>query len=89
MTTMRGNDAGASPLEVARREMRPHERLVWADQPVASLRGVPALGRGRFGRAAGQRRTSVSQHDERAKRKQPGKDQCYQSAAVHQTHPLT
>ena len=34
---------------MARREMRPHERLVWADRPTPSGRGAPALGRIAFG----------------------------------------
>ena len=39
----------ASPLDVARQEMRPHERLIWADRPIVSVRRVPALGRIVFG----------------------------------------
>ena len=44
-----GRDTQASALEVARQEMRPHERLVWADRPIAKVRGAPALGRIVFG----------------------------------------
>jgi hypothetical protein len=40
---------GASPIDVARGEMRPHERLVWADRPTSRLRAAPALGRIVFG----------------------------------------
>ena len=38
-----------SPLDVARKEMRPHEHLVWADRPVVSARARPGLGRVLFG----------------------------------------
>ena len=44
-----GEVPGASPLDVARREMRPHEHLVWADRPVGGGRGAPAIGRILFG----------------------------------------
>lgn len=44
-----GNGPGGSPLNVARREMRPHERLIWADQPIAMVRRIPAIGRILFG----------------------------------------
>jgi hypothetical protein len=44
---------GASPLDVARREMRPHERLIWADRPALRARGTPAIGRILFGLAFG------------------------------------
>ena len=40
---------GAGPLDVARKEMRPHERLVWADRPIARVRGAQAIGRIGFG----------------------------------------
>ena len=36
--------SGATPLGVARREMRPRERLVWADRPVVNVRNLQALG---------------------------------------------
>ncbi len=49
MTGTQGNDPHASPLDVARQEMRPHERLVWADRPIAKVRGAPAIGRILFG----------------------------------------
>ncbi len=49
MSGSEGSAPGASPLDVARREMRPHERLVWADRPVGRARGAPAIGRILFG----------------------------------------
>jgi hypothetical protein len=49
MSSPQGNVPGNGPLDVARKEMRPHERLVWADRPTPSGRGTPALGRVAFG----------------------------------------
>ncbi len=40
---------GTSPLDIARQEMRPHERLVWADRAIGKARAAPALGRIVFG----------------------------------------
>ncbi len=40
---------GTGPLDVARQEMRPHERLIWADRPRGRARSSPALGRIVFG----------------------------------------
>ena len=44
-----GEVPGASPLDIVRAEMRPHEHLVWADRPVVRVRGAPAIGRILFG----------------------------------------
>ncbi len=40
---------GAGPLDIARHEMRPHERLIWADRPVGRMRGTPDISRIVFG----------------------------------------
>jgi hypothetical protein len=49
MNETAANRPGASPLDVARGEMRPQERLIWADRPIARVRGAQALGRIAFG----------------------------------------
>ena len=49
MSSAQGDVGGSSPLAVARQEMRPHERLVWADRPIAKVRGALAFGRIAFG----------------------------------------
>lgn len=49
MNQVQVDPAGQSPLALARAEMRPHERLVWADRPVGKAAAAPALGRIVFG----------------------------------------
>lgn len=49
MTGSQGDEAELNPLDVARSEMRPHERLIWADRPIVSVRRLPDLGRILFG----------------------------------------